>query len=230
MKTLFATRHAQPRVRTPDRDPDYPAGNPYLSELGREQARCLGLRLREEGDIECIYASPYHRTMETADIVAEIIGAEIIPEPRFREMTGENIARFEGHTIAQLRTLFRHVARDAELAFPWWTLAPEALDEHGRRPLILERVTHLIDALRERHERDVLLVGHGASLGAAYHYLLDRSTPPDDAPTFYGWNCALLAATLQPAIQITLWGDTRHLPEKWVTSNGQSAAEILCPR
>ncbi len=226
MKVYF-TRHGQPVTLQPTEDPDYPVGNPYLSELGRQQARLLGERLKAETDIKCIYASPYLRTMDTATIIAEVIDVPVYPDARFREMTMRSTRNLYGHTIDELKARYPQIAADAPLPHPWWTTEEEPPDENYRRPDILKRVTELIEEIRGRSNDDFLLVGHGATVASTYHYLLDRQSAPSDHPTIYNWNCSLFSATLAPEVTISLLDDTSHLPPDSVTSNSQPKDVVL---
>ena len=231
---IYLTRHGQPRIpgtETPNGDPDYPPGDPPLSDLGREQAGRLGERLRALGFSGQIYASPYRRTFETADVVAGVLGATVYPEPAIREYTGPAVASFRGVTLAELQKAFPHIAGDARLTYPWWTLEPEVTDEAGYRPAVMARVGGFIESLLARGEdSDALLVGHGASIGAAIRFFLDQvpeSERPDGGP---GWNCALTAVRLHSRIGFDCLLDVDHLPPGQVTSNGRTAAEVLAER
>ena len=72
----FITRHSQiPDGSSYDGGHLFPVGETLISELGREQARLLGIRLREMGFSGVILSSPYVRTMLTAEIIAKETGA-----------------------------------------------------------------------------------------------------------------------------------------------------------
>ena len=77
----------------------------HLTEKGKEEARQAATELAG-GNIDFIFVSPFVRTTETADIVAEtlgITGARIISDERLREIdTGD----FDGRPIAEYRHYF----------------------------------------------------------------------------------------------------------------------------
>lgn len=73
-----------------------------LSEAGREQARRLAERLREE-PIAAFYASPLSRTLETAKILAEPHGLAVVPRDALREIAH---GRWEGKTRADVEKLY----------------------------------------------------------------------------------------------------------------------------
>ena len=226
---LYLTRHGQPYIAGMQlEDPDYPPGNPPLTELGREQSRRLGERLRTMGFDGPIYASPYQRTFETADLIADVVGTTVFPEPAIREFTGSGIFSFQGATLEALRAAFARMDPAARLTHPWWTLEPEVTDETGYRPAVMARVGGFIESVWEQaKESDILLVGHGASIGSAIKYFLDR-VPVEQRPCGgHGWNCALTAVRLQPQLAFTCRTCVDHLLPEQVTSNQRTAAEVL---
>jgi broad specificity phosphatase PhoE len=74
-----------------------------LSAEGRRQAGSLAERLRGE-DLAAIYASPLHRTLETAGILAAPHGMEPVAEPALREI---DYGRWEGLTRSEVETAFQ---------------------------------------------------------------------------------------------------------------------------
>jgi len=225
---LYFTRHGQPVVLQPTEDPDYPVGNPYLSEVGREQARLLGERLKEEAAIQRIYASPYLRTLDTAAIIATVLDVPLYPDARYREMTTSSTFQLYGHSLEELRSRYPQIAVDATLGHPWWTTEEEPLDASNRRPDILSRVTHLLEEIRAREIGDILLVGHGATVGATYHYLQDRLPAAQlNQPEIYNWNCSLFGARVGHQVEFSHLDDTCHLPPELTTSNSRRREEVL---
>jgi len=220
---VYITRHGQPSFPPPEieEDPEFPSGDRPLSALGREQARLLGRRLAASGFRGLIFSSPYRRTAMTADLIAEALGSTFVPAAPIREIVTapNNIRDFRGLTIEALRLEFQQVAPDATLHYPWWTADAEENQD------VRARVGPFIDWLVANTRRDVLLVGHGASAGAATRHLLARcTTTPEEIPLT--WNCALTAFRCDGvaddgagACELLLLQDTRHLPDEQVTSN-----------
>lgn len=58
--------------------------DPGLTDLGREQAAAAAATLAPQG-IEALVASPYRRALETADIIAGVLGVPVAIEPLVRE-------------------------------------------------------------------------------------------------------------------------------------------------
>ena len=152
-------------------DVAYPKGDMPLSKLGREQAELLGNRLRDEGFSGKIFSSPYLRTMETADVIAEITGSKVYPSPALHEIfrSDESAKNFEGSDLQKLSMLFKNVADDAELTLPWWPNSEESVED------VRYRVALFIDKIINEGEEDVLLVGHGASVSAAMQFFFGES-------------------------------------------------------
>lgn len=222
---VYITRHAQPAFPPPEveEDPEFPSSDRPISELGREQARLLGLRMEAIGFGGGIRASPYRRTCQTANIICEALGSQFRPAAPFREIVQreETILAFSGLTLAELQDEFAHLTPGSALAYPWWTTELEDSD------VVRARVAPFVDHLVATGSDDVLLVGHGASTGAATRYLLTHCEDvPDDIPLT--WNCALTAFRCSAgangeiaSCEMIMLQDTTHMDEDQVTSNAK---------
>lgn len=219
---VYITRHGQPLLQPADAaDPEFPRHDPPLTPLGEAQAIALGRRLRALGFRGRIYTSPYRRTVRTAECIAAELNTVHYPEAAIREIVkrAEQMVGFQGLSLEALRAEFRRVAPDAALPYPWWT--PQAEDDAA----VLARVAPFLERLLERRDGDVLLVGHGASVGAATRFFLERCTPvPEEMPL--SWNCALTAFRVQETCETLLIRDTAHLPDEEVTSNAKTKLEV----
>lgn len=158
-QTVWITRHGN---RLDFVDPAWyrTAHNPFdppLSDDGIVQARKLGNRLKTEG-IARIYSSPFLRTLETAQQVAECLdlpveieqgacewfNAEWFPDYPGMMPAGERYARFP-----------RLQAPDRSVVHP---VFPESWED------MLERTARCIGTLLAQTRDDILIVGHGASM------------------------------------------------------------------
>jgi probable phosphoglycerate mutase len=79
---LYLVRHGQSQGNTGE---DLSSGDADLTDVGREQARRLGERLKTQR-IDRVYASPLRRTQQTASAIAEASGLEVIPKADLREV------------------------------------------------------------------------------------------------------------------------------------------------
>ncbi len=132
-----------------------------LTPAGREQARALGERLRDEPLDLCV-TSALQRTGETAD---EALGDRPVPRLVVPALNDPLYGRFEG---AHLEDYRRWAASEPSSAVP----------EPGgeSRLAIVERYAGAFRALLARPEETILVVAH--SLPIAYALAAREGTPP----------------------------------------------------
>ena len=209
---LYITRHGQVGL-TADYiggDATLPRGEMPLSDLGREQATLLGKFLARRNFKGIILSSPFWRTMETAELIAEETGSVIYPTPWMHEILCDIdwVSKYEGTPLSKLREWYPRIAEDATLEIPWWTPNVETHED------VAKRVRAGIDAILEQYkdtDEEILIVGHGASTGAANVYLdLKRGG--------FLWNCCLgLYDTKDP--RRNFGKNVCFLPGQMVTNN-----------
>ena len=137
-----------------------------LSELGQRQAECVAERLAG-GKIDAVYASDLKRAWETAQIIVEKSGLQVMSEPRLREL---KFGVLEGLTFDQAQEQY------PEMINAW-------LENFNRPPEGGEtiesfnaRVVSLLNDLKIKHdEQTVLLVAHGGSLSEVLRVVLGLS-------------------------------------------------------
>lgn len=215
---LHITRHGQTDVKS-----DHPPGDPHLTDLGKRQAELLGHALVEQGFNGAVYSSPYFRTIETAQIVAEVADAVVWPAPPMREyvIREDQMGGFRGATLAELAAAYANVRQTSGFPYPWWTTVIESEED------IEGRVAPLVDELASG-AADALLVGHGASVGGVHRHLLRRYAPERmHYGQIVGWNCCLSSFQLAADFCILRIMDVSHLPEEAVTSNAKTRDEVL---
>ena len=126
-----------------------------LSTTGREQARQLGVRRRDDG-IDVVYASDLNRAVETAQIAFADCGIPVLLDWRLREC---DYGRMNGMPRAQLDAERRRRLDDP---FP---------DGESWRQAVA-RVGAFLEELRAaRDGRRVLLIGHIATRWALDHFV-----------------------------------------------------------
>jgi broad specificity phosphatase PhoE len=158
---VFIARHGE-RADFVDKKWLAEAESPYdppLTPNGLLQARELGLRLKGEG-ITHIYASPFHRTAQTAHQVADVLQLSVKIECGLAEAL---LARLFPQGLPRLQTpeqLKHSLPRIDETYRPAVNLDfPESYDDARRR---CARIAHHLASM---HPSDnILLVGHGLSV------------------------------------------------------------------
>ena len=131
--------------------------DPRLTELGKEQARKASDHLRPLG-LTRIIASPYWRTLETAEVIAEALDLPISTNP----VVGEHCAFVSdlGSPAAALRERWPHV-EFGNLADEWW---PNFVEEHHHVDSRARTFRDWARAVEPRH--DILVVSHWGFLRA----------------------------------------------------------------
>ena len=217
---IHITRHGQPAVGDlpPGTNHQYPPGDPVLSVLGRRQAAWLGEHLAEMGFQGPIFSSPYRRTLETAQIIAEIGRQPLIPEPALQEhVLREGTPEFEGLTVDEMRRLYPNVEPDAHVPHPWFAEGPETTEVE-----VKNRMRPLLEKLFGLAWEEALLVGHGASVHACIDLLVPGHMAARQArDPVVGWNCALTTVAGDGWENVSLVHDFEisHMPSECVTSN-----------
>src|SRR5699024_7606522 len=115
-----------------------------------------------------ILSSPFLRTSETANIIAQQLDNRFYPEPSLRERNTENISDFKETTLPEMRQNFNCLAVDASLETPWFPnvgAIERETDKEGT-----QRVKPLVDEY-EDGDIDVLLVCHNISAKSAIRAL-----------------------------------------------------------
>ena len=163
VRRIFIARHGN---RQDFVDPAWIHGaeeryDPPLSADGVEQARRLGQRLAGEG-IVAIVASPFLRTVQTAEHVNATLGVPMFLESGFGEWLSDD--SFE--RLPSLSTLAPDAATYPLLG------AGSALAWPETREQMRARVQHTLERLLEHLDGTLLVVTHAASAAAAV--LVDR--------------------------------------------------------
>lgn len=177
-----------------------------LSDEGREQARRLALRLRGES-IDALYASPLSRTMETASILAEPLGLEVVARDGLREISH---GRWEQMTRREVEERFPDEA--AEWDNDPYTFAP--IGGESGLSVTARALPILIEIVRAHPGESVLVVSHKATIRLLLSSLLGFD------PRRYRDNLDQSPAALNivdfkdpTRARLTLFNDTSHYAE-----------------
>lgn len=159
---IFLVRHGQ--------DTDNAAGilngrrNTSLTELGREQAKCVAKKLCDN-NINIIYTSPLKRTHETASIIANELGiAEVVDET---DLIERDFGVLTGKFLSDIPKYAKKIFPTEKVNY---FLEVDGAEDF---PALRKRAKKVIEKIRERHsDENVVLVTHGdigKMIRAAYH-------------------------------------------------------------
>jgi broad specificity phosphatase PhoE len=198
---IFLIRHGATVLSAEDRFAG--ATDVPLSDTGREQVRRLAERLRDDR-ITAVYASPLGRTVETARILAEPHGLEVVTRDGLREISH---GRWEQKNRQEVEALF------PEEAAAWdedpYTFAPVG-GESGLA-VTARALPVLMEIVRAHPGENVLVVSHKATIRLLLSSLLGFD------PRRYRDNldqspAALNVVDFKDAVRarLTLFNDTSH--------------------
>ena len=165
-RTLWLARHGNREDFVDDtwRESAERPDDPGLSPDGLEQAKQLAGRLKDI-HIDTIFASPYLRTVQTAQIIAEALDKRVFLEPGLGEKLSETYFSGQPEILSHSR-----LAED----FPNVELGHEPLLE----PVFPEddeanvsRMGEAAELIVEKYEGTLLFVGHGATVSGVVQAL-----------------------------------------------------------
>ena len=201
---LFMIRHGESRV-TVDRVIGGPRTCNGLSELGRRQAERLRDRLRETGEVEAtaLYASSYPRAIETAEIIAPILGLTVTEEPGF----GEHDPGPDCDGLTFNNFLERY-------GMPDWESDPHAVTFPGGETVaeFRHRVGATLSRVVREHRGGAIVVAcHGGVIDAAFRTLL--RLPAHGAFELQTTNTSLteLVTTRRDRWRLVRYNDAAHI-------------------
>lgn len=165
--TYFAIRHGESQSNTQNILDSLGMSSNSLTENGREQAKKVALELKEKG-ITKIISSPFERTKETSQIIADELGVSVEFDDRLREF---NHGDWNGKTIDELyndnpefETNLNFVLKNGESHY----------DVRARM------MQTLFDCEKKQTGEKILLVTHGGPLWM----LLTGAALKNDSETF----------------------------------------------
>jgi broad specificity phosphatase PhoE len=173
--------------------------DPPLSEDGVIQARELGDRLQKE-KITQIFASPFLRTIQTANEVAKILNLPIKLEAGLGEWHNPHwmTATPETHPQEFLASEYSRIDWNYKsLVTPQY---PESEEEVNCRTAIT------VQKLVAEFQEEILIVGHGASVWGGTRGLI-----PDCPPFKVSLCCLVKIVPNSQSWKLELAGDTSHL-------------------
>jgi broad specificity phosphatase PhoE len=219
---LHLTRHGQP---LPDADAvsdreGLLGGDPPLTDVGREQSRCLGRYLSSLGFHGRIWSSPYRRAAETADYIAAAVGTTFELQADLRDIVKDQTPRNQigGAPLANLRASYPNLVGGA-LPFPWWTTASDDRAE------LTQRLLRLIEPMLAGTE-DLVAVGHGATVNQLTQVFTKRAGRGDLGDWFGSWNVQLTTFEVTGGrVRLVRLADVSFLTPRLTTANQACLAD-----
>ena len=175
--------------------------DPPLDDVGREQARRVGERLRRYHP-QAVYASTLRRALETAEIIARPLGLPVTPDERLQEY---DLGVLSGLTWEEIQ------ARHPEIAAHWRNQrgAADIPGEEGY-PAFLDRVRAAFAEIVARHGGEaVCVVSHGGTMGLYLNYLMGLGGRL--SPFSFANGSLTVVEVGGPRLRIRTVNDTCHL-------------------
>jgi len=201
---LYLVRHAQSQGNTGE---DLTTGDPDLTEVGWEQARRLGERLKSQR-IDRIYASPLRRTQQTASAIAEASGLDVLPKADLTEV----VLGQADYDIRLLPEEERERVAERIMSEGTWDAFPGSEGSAAAR----ERVRNVIHEIVDDHPGErLVLVSHAAFIQTFVSLALGL----DRDFVFYPFNASITSIRAKDG-RFVLWrlNDIAHLdglPAGW---------------
>ncbi|MFA6227323.1 MAG: class I tRNA ligase family protein [Candidatus Paceibacterota bacterium] len=153
---FFVVRHGEAESNVLGILSSNPKTQHHLTDNGREQAKEAGENLKKsKTDIDIIYCSPFLRTKETAEIIADGIGYskdKIVYDSRLHEIF---VGVLDGKPDAEYQAFFE--SREAKF---WKT--PEGGENYMA---VKKRMTDFLYEINQKHEgKKILIVSHNTPI------------------------------------------------------------------
>lgn len=166
MTTVYITRHGQTLWNIDYRFQGQKDSE--LTEKGINQAKLLSERMKDV-HIDCIYASPLKRTVETAKVIRGDRNIEIIKEDGFRELS---FGDYEGRTKEEL--ILEGKGKEITDIFNYVEEAKAPNGESLKE--LYDRVSKTLDSVLDKQKgKTIFIVTHGAALLAIYKYFSEEN-------------------------------------------------------
>jgi 2,3-bisphosphoglycerate-dependent phosphoglycerate mutase len=157
----------------------------HLTEQGRQQVADSAKQLMKNIPIENVYVSPVIRTVETAQIVCQILGTDYVTDERLYET---EMGQLVGMNYEEVTTKY------GDILTRFYSDYDPVLERFGVETFdsVKRRIKNLLDDLLQKHEdSNVLIVTHLDPIKAALATLLDLSPQ-----TLHRWNIRNASLTI----------------------------------
>jgi len=199
---LFIVRHGETLWNRDGRQQGHLDSD--LTERGIKQAQCIADAFKNS-PLDALYTSDLGRAMHTAQIVAQGIGRQPLPEKRLRE---RHLGIMQGMTIADFKSQYPDLyayfrSGDANYAIPGGESIRQKYDRS---------VACCLELAGNHIGRSILIVTHGGILDGLFRRALGLSL--SQPRCFSLFNASINVFAIQDHIwRLDTWGETRHLGE-----------------
>jgi probable phosphoglycerate mutase len=181
----------------------------HLSALGRRQAEAAAQALAGQ-PIEVVYTSPLQRALETAQIVARTVDAELRIDPRLKEI---NVGVFQGRLRSEINQLYPN-----EIAL-WNSEDPDYVVPGGEsRNQLRKRGLAAIHSIVNDGYEQAALVSHGRLLVTTLKALL--GIPAQDPPFSLQNGSITTLAIDDSKVELITLDSTDHLRHVGLSGKG----------
>ncbi len=173
-----------------------------LSELGRAQAQAIADSLTGE-HFDALYSSDLGRAMQTAEIIGERLGLEILTDTRLRE---RNLGIMQGLTMAEFEQKYPEKYAQFRGGDPDYVIP----DGESVRQRYERNITCAEELARHHGGQRLLVVAHGGILNSFFRHAVGMDLT---APRHFSlYNASINTFTLTDGQwRLDRWGDTHHL-------------------
>ena len=174
-----------------------------LTEKGIDQAKALAQRLARE-NFSALYSSDLGRALQTAELIADVTGHEILMDARLRE---RHLGIFQGLNGDEIKQKYPQ-----EYALHR-TLGPNYVIPGGEstKQQVARNVGFFESIVRERVGQTLVVVTHGGVVSGFFRHTL--SIPLEAPRRFEFVNAGLNVFAHEEGNWLLLtWGDVSHLP------------------
>jgi broad specificity phosphatase PhoE len=203
---LIIVRHAQSEANAEGRIQGHL--DVALSELGLRQSACLAERLADLR-VDAIYSSPFRRTKQTADVVADKVGSQVQTLLGLRE---RDVGVLQGLNRQEIIEKFPEYGQHGA------DVRRIKVEGFEQDQVLVPRVTGAFrEILGTNRDRTVAVITHGGVIGTVLRWLLEM--PRVRPGPFAIENCSITIFDVReyaadgerPTAQLIVLNDTCHL-------------------
>lgn len=182
-----------------------------LNELGWTQAKAVAARLARESKISALYSSDLKRAFDTATIIGQKCGLQVVTNPAWRE---RHLGKLQGLSWREAPS----VEPVAYRAFTSHKKSDQAIPGGGESwNQFYDRTTPALEEIANKHRgHRVVVVTHGGVLRTLWDFAGGKSSPGRVLNT----SVNVLRKRENGEWFVNSWGDTSHLNEVDVLSSG----------